>query len=76
MTCRGADELRLTFSLDGTDWVVRHGNDVWWRDGSWPWLGSGLHRLLTPVVTDRYAPRKARLEVDAAAWQSLASSND
>ncbi|MDP1918333.1 MAG: hypothetical protein Q8L14_18955 [Myxococcales bacterium] len=72
----GAEEFTLSFALDGPDWVVRHGNDVWWRDGSWPWLGSELHRLLVPVVTARYAPRPARLEVDAATWQSLAYSND
>ena len=72
----GAEALTLTFALDGKDWVVRHGDVEWWRDGSWSWLGSGLHRLLAPVVTGRYAPRPARLEVDAATWQSLAYSND
>lgn len=72
----GSEELRLTFALDGKDWVVRHGDVEWWRDGGWPWLGSGLHRLLAPVVTGRYAPRPARLDVDAATWLSLAYSND
>lgn len=72
----GAEELTLTFALDGTDWVVRHEKVEWWRDRTWSWLGSGLHRLLAPLVTRRYAPRPARLEIDEATWRSLAYSND
>ena len=66
----------LTFSLDGTHWVVRHGTSEWWRDGTWPWLGKGLHDLLAPVVTRHYAPRPAQLEVDDATWRSLSWVND
>jgi hypothetical protein len=72
----GASALTLTFSLHGKDWVVRHENVEWWRDRTWSWLGSGLHRLLAPIVTRRYAPRPARLEVDDATWRSHAYSND
>lgn len=72
----GTDALLLTFSLDGTDWVVRHGTVEWWRDGTWPWLGKGLRDQLAPVVTRRYAPRRATLEVDDATWRSLSYAND
>ncbi|MBL8918418.1 MAG: hypothetical protein JNJ54_06125 [Myxococcaceae bacterium] len=72
----GTGPIVLTFALDGAGWVVRHGDETWWRATDWPWLGTGLRDQLGPVVKARYAPRPARLEVDDATWRSLDYSND
>lgn len=72
----GAGPIVLTFALDDAGWVVRYGDEVWWRATDWPWVGKGLHDQLNPVVKARYAPRPARLEVDDATWRSMAYSND
>lgn len=68
--------MQLVFALDGLDWVVRHGAEVWWRERDWPWLGKGLRDTLARLVTAHYAPRQASLEVDSTTWQSMAYSND
>lgn len=72
----GTGPVQLVFALDGLDWVVRNGAEVWWRERDWPWLGKGLRDTLAQLVTVHYAPRQASLEVDSTTWQSMAYSND
>ncbi len=72
----GSAPVLLVFALDGMDWVVHHGGEVWWRERDWPWLGKSLRDRLAPLVTTHYAPRPATLEVDSATWQSMSYAND
>ncbi|MBM4781077.1 MAG: hypothetical protein GQE15_25570 [Archangiaceae bacterium] len=72
----GTAPVVLVFALDGMDWVVHRGGEIWWRERDWPWLGKGLRDKLAPLVKAHYAPRPATLEVDSATWQSMSYAND